>query len=505
MNCSNCGKKLKGNENFCRICGTPVKKEENIEETKEEVLEEKVELTDNIDVSKIKVASDNNINSDDTMDVDITNKNNNKELSAMIEITNTKEDDTLEEEKPEKKKRGRKAKEKETDSSKKIKEILAELKPEVEGEAAKENVEEVIDEMKEPTSIIPDDLIKEYKKKEESEESKEDDNKDTEVKDETKEEENKETEVKEDTKDEKDDNAEEVKETTDSAETKEVEQETEEAKDETKEEPFVEITETKEETEDLDKSIITIDDEKTVELDKDKTEAFNKPIITLEESDEDEFNDVKSSSGIVFGILFFLALAGCGVLFYLYTCANKDMKDYKDKYNKLNKEPKTEEQSNNASNKQEPKSNDTIEYNGYLIKNIDNTTNSIVENKLVFTGSKNTIAISIKSDTKYSTIKYAKDDYKTALESDNYEVQSYGTKVTDKVEYVVYELKDKQGNYYLVAYTKLTEDDTIAFILSNKGNTIDYDLLFETNKIVSSTKENKDNMQYNIKLFTKED
>jgi IMP cyclohydrolase len=140
-----------------------------------------------------------------------------------------------------------------------------------------------------------------------------------------------------------------------------------------------------------------------------------------------------------------------------------------------------------------------------LFNNLDDTKNSIVENKLVFQGAKNTIALYIKNDTKYSTVKYAKDEYKNALENDDYEVSSYGTKVTDQVEYVVYEIKDKEGNYYLVAYTKLTDNDTIAFIISTKDNKIDYDLLSETNKIVKTTKENKNSIQYNIKLFTKED
>lgn len=507
MNCSNCGNKLKGNENFCRICGTPVKKEE-------EFKEEKVELTDNIDVSKIKVASENNISGEDTMDVDITDKNTNKELSAMIEITN-KEDDSIELIKPEKKKKGRKAKDKEeikeTDSSKKIKEILAEMKPEVEGEKAKDNVEEVIDEMKEPTAFIPDDLIKDYKKKEENKEQATKEEAVDEVKEEIKDVKNDtiETEPKKEElndnllehSEEKEDSKEEIKE--ESKAESDVE-----SKTELEEEPIVEPKEeVKEETEDLDKSIISLDEEKTttLELSKDKTEKFDEPIISFNSSDDDEYTDRKSASGIVFGILFFISLACAGYLFFMYTSSNKKMNDYKDKYNKISNESKNADKGNDISNKQNSTASNIIEYNGYLFNNLDDTKNSIVENKLVFQGAKNTIALYIKNDTKYSTVKYAKDEYKNALENDDYEVSSYGTKVTDQVEYVVYEIKDKEGNYYLVAYTKLTDNDTIAFIISTKDNKIDYDLLSETNKIVKTTKENKNSIQYNIKLFTKED
>ena len=87
MKCSNCGKKLNGNENFCRICGTPVVKEETEEK------EEKIELTDNIDVSKIKLSSDNEVSADDTMDLELPDKEKNKELTAMIEITNASEEE----------------------------------------------------------------------------------------------------------------------------------------------------------------------------------------------------------------------------------------------------------------------------------------------------------------------------------------------------------------------------------------------------------------------------
>lgn len=177
------------------------------------------------------------------------------------------------------------------------------------------------------------------------------------------------------------------------------------------------------------------------------------------------------------------------------------MNNYKNKYEKLSNEQSKEEPVKEQKVETPTQVNNTIEFNGYIFTLNDNTKYNISENNLVLNNTDYTVALSIKSDTKYTTIKYAKEDYKKSLESDNYEVQSYGTKVTDEVEYVVFELKDKDNNMYLVAYTKLTEDDTVAFILTNKSNTIDYDLLQETNKIIKNAKENTNNNEYNINLF----
>lgn len=75
MKCSNCGRILTGEENFCRICGNKIeKKDDKIVES----------FTDNIDVTKVEIPSR-------ILDDDSNNKikNNTGELDAMLEIVNS--------------------------------------------------------------------------------------------------------------------------------------------------------------------------------------------------------------------------------------------------------------------------------------------------------------------------------------------------------------------------------------------------------------------------------
>lgn len=75
MKCSNCGRILTGEENFCRICGNKIEKEDD--KTVES-------FTDNIDVTKVEIPSR-------ILDDDSNNKikNNTGELDAMLEIVNS--------------------------------------------------------------------------------------------------------------------------------------------------------------------------------------------------------------------------------------------------------------------------------------------------------------------------------------------------------------------------------------------------------------------------------
>lgn len=456
MKCSNCGKKLTGEENFCRICGTPVSKDEDNSKS--------IEMTDNIDISKINISNNENT-IDDTVELENTGSQKSQELSAMMELSNKEETvDIPKEEKKEK--RGRKKKEK--NSSEKIKEILEEIKPEI------ENSEIEIDEMKEPTSIIPENLIDEYKKE----------NNITDV-----EKEDKEEDIKEESNVEN--SVEEVKE--------EVEEKEEELVDK-----IEENTDNKNSEDDVvDEKIISIVDNKTmpIELSDQKTQLYDEPIISSSTDDEDDFNFKQHSDakGIVFLVLFLISLLSlCAVGFLFFNTNNKLNKVTKD-YDELKEKANSTDDTKPVSN--EITSNEFINYNGYTINLTDKY--SFSNNKLIINKTNKTVEVVIRKDLKYTTVKYAKDDYKSNLSSDDINVQSYGTKVVDDREYVVYELENSDKKYYLVAYTKLSEDDTIGFIIKNEENTIDYDELDNINKFISNIKEHSLNEENDINLFVK--
>ena len=75
MKCSNCGRILTGEENFCRICGNKIEKDEVLNDES---------FTDNIDVTKVQMPTK-------SLEEDTNTKmnNNTSELNAMMEIANS--------------------------------------------------------------------------------------------------------------------------------------------------------------------------------------------------------------------------------------------------------------------------------------------------------------------------------------------------------------------------------------------------------------------------------
>ena len=515
MKCKNCGKKLTGKENFCRICGTPVEHEED-----------NTELTDNIDVSKIEIAKKEIIPEDDTMELKANTKKGSSELSAMMELTSVenKDEEPVKEEKEEivedkteeieELEEIQKTEElllEEKDSETKIKEILEEMKPENE-ELEEEKKEELTEEVKEETESTED--IVEEEKEEKVEEKEEDDSKESDeiVIDENQEPtavipedliskfEKEKEESKEEPEEKKEELTEESKEETESTEDI-VEEEKEEAKEDIKEEekeeePLIVIE--KEEPIDekknkIEESIISIVDDKTVPLEFDKTESFDKPIIP----DTDYNMNKKDSKAIIFMILFILCLGVIGYLVFMnYSSSNKvdDMKKENEKLsnqvNELSKEAKKE-------TKPETTNNSIVKYNGYSI-DLSGYTYNFYNNSLVVNNNTYSIGIQIKSNLKYTSIKDNKDEYRKLFNS----VQSYGTKVIEEKEYVVFEFKDATDNY-LAAYTSLSDEDSVAYIINFKDKEIDYDVLLTTNKITSSSKVDSLSEKYDIELFEK--
>lgn len=511
MKCTNCGRKLTGKENFCRICGTPVKKENDnvvVEEIKDN--SKPLELTDNIDISKIEIQNEST-SLDDTVDVENKDIQESKELTAMIELS-TSDDDNNELDNNIDVAVNKNLGESEKDSSEKIREILEEIKPKM----ADSEIE--VDEMKEPTSIIPENLIDEYKKnvddsfneiennpagslenidkkdnenigqeEKETEEKNEIDSSNIETDDIKENDSNIEEENEKIEKNDVNNIKEEIK-VEDNEKDTFLDKESDEKKDEIKEE-----------------KVISIVDEKTlpIEISKDKTQVYDEPLLSSDEQDDD-FNIKRSgdAKGIIFFILFIVTLLSLIVLGFLFYNTNN-------KLNKVNKEYESIKADLNSSNNivenktndNDIKSNEFINYNGYSINLTDKYNFS--NNKLIINKDEKTISVTIKKDLKYSTIKYSKDEYRDNLESESVKVKSYGTKVINDREYVVYELSESDKNNYLVAYTTLSDDDTIGFIINTTNNSYDYDELENLNKFIDNIKSYSLNNDSDINLFIK--
>lgn len=461
MKCVKCGNELSDDANFCRKCGEPVKREES---------PKSLDLTDNIDVSKVKLdTKQETYQDDDTIEIRPSKDLSNKELSAMMELThytsNSKEE----------KNDNESHETSEQSSSDKIKKILEELEPE-------ESSSKGIDELDEPTVLIPKDLISSYEKNK------------AKIEENYKLEETKiskpEISVEKETK-------EEVKEIPSKEISQPVEEVVNQIKDtETKPAPVEEKVELPKEDKPEPK-----EETKKIELDKDKEEIN----VSLEDDYQPKQNKSSHVGTWIFGILFILAVAFCIYLWVVLNESNKQYKKIKNEKEVLEQQVENKDTDNQSSEKVETTKDDNyVTFDGYKfsLSNVNNY--NISNDNLVLNYKDSVVVANIDTDTKYSEVKLSKESYRKLLVSNEYTVNSYGTKVIDEREYVVYQVTDSENKKSLVAYTNLDETSTIAFIISNTDNTVDYDSLDITNKLLSSVEEDNSYKNYDLDMFSLE-
>lgn len=484
MECIKCGKQLKDGANFCRFCGTQVKVIE--EEKKEEI----VEPTSSNLIAEEKVENNNVIEDEKKDAIEIRS-----EEKVMDEVTPASTN---------------------IDSSKKIREILAEMTPDESTNLCVESVEEentnleTVEEIDEPTLKVPEELIRKYSKdgslpKVESEEPT------TEIKVEEVEIEKEEPTSTDNSGVNNLESEKEQNETVEKAnpldkiieqneETSDIKAEQNETTNDSKLEEKKEIIVSTSEEEPKEEIVETIESEKEeiIKPDVELIKEEEKTELKEEISNDEELPKKKRHSGVTF-LIIILIFALCAIGYLLYTVFNdkNELSKIDNENIKLQSEiDKLKNVSNNVTNP-----TDVVLFNGYQIKLLDNSEFSLVSDSLVIKTNDTTINTKINSDTKYSSIKYSKDTYKKLLTNSGYIVKSYGTKVVNTKEYVVYEVTDSKNNNYLVAYTTLADTDVIAFIISNNQNDINYNILEETNKIVAAAKEDSNNNTNDIELF----
>ncbi len=140
----------------------------------------------------------------------------------------------------------------------------------------------------------------------------------------------------------------------------------------------------------------------------------------------------------------------------------------------------------------------TFIFNGYSMSLNDY---SIYNRSVVTTVDGYNVKITIGLNQKYSTLSSSKTRTSTR---NNYTKLGFkvsqGIQSINNVNYVVYDLTDSKGNNYLVAYTALTTQDSIGFVISGQQK-VSYDVLQSLNTIISTTKKDTTYVVNNIEAF----
>lgn len=519
LECVNCGNKLTGKENFCRICGTSVindndkkvisvnKKSNSQTKNGSNVNDKKVELTGNIDVTKIQIIDHSEDNIDDVSgdEIKVTRESADKEFKAMLEITSIENqpkinpDDTsslmtgnvdkniVEEETSDVVKFKSNDNDMKIDimpgevsaleiqSTSELEELISDNVQNAKSNSNEQNntVSSIInqDDMNESTMFIPDELIsnKNISVKEEVETSKTleldeitsplflSKNSDTIEKNEY--DRNSEVLIKQTVTDDK------LMENVNLINSNEV------ASASLKEKESLSIESSGE-------SVLEPNVNFSANTDTNNNESLPE---TLKPKKGGKF------SIVILTVLLVVCALCLGYLIYQLVILTEDFNELQndnklltDKISIIEKQNKQSEQINKKVNE--------LKINGYKIELDSSNEYAIEDNSLLIKNNKNNIIVNFGVNVDYESIKEkeGRESYKEFLIEHDYDIQSYGTKYSDEREYVVYEVTNNENKKSLIAYTTLSDNDTIGFIISNLDNQIDYDSLKITNKVVES-------------------
>lgn len=543
MKCEKCGNELTGKANFCRICGTPVKKDEvkksitieknNIRNANKSnnLADKKIQLTGNIDVTKIKIGNTTSDNIEDVSgdEIKITKESADKEFKAMLEITSIENQpkksldindeldvslvndnnildkinctDKIKTEDSEMKINVMpgEANSLEVQSTSELEALLSDnsqdkkiVKNEVSEEVSLELNKSSETELNESTMFVPDELI--INKNDENEinnsdcKTKELDEVTTPI-----------LPVTSKLEKIKDDLTEiDLSKSEESLNNKEdIVEKTEEVSDNTinslsnlkSEKEEYSTTDSNNITHELD-AILSNDNN-----DNNENQTFSQPIRVKKE---------RRIGVLILVLLLIACMLSLGYLGYNLLISNEEINDLRTKNKALN--DKITEVQNTDSNQQLSNDNkSSLKMNGYDIVLDDTNEYAIEGDSLLIKSSQNDIVIRFGLNVDYTTIKEDKDSYRELLIENDYDAKSYGTKVVDNREYVVYEVETKEGNEKLVAYTNLSDKNTICFLISYNDNEVNYDFLSNINKFIDSLKIDYSYDNINYDFFIKEE
>lgn len=443
MKCSNCGRILTGEENFCRICGNKI--ERDIPTTDES-------FTGNIDVTKVKIPTKS---FDDELNTKI--KNNTSELDAMMEIANSIQKSEL-------------------DTSEPLKEDNKIFDAHLDEESNNDVIQNTQDLLltndsdvdnndsflSEPTILVPNDLINSYSKN----------TIDTTI-----------------VKDEINIDAQEKEDKIEDIVLEDIKTQEPNVQEEIKNSEEITITETP-------NNNIEITPEVTLENIVDNTEEKVKIV----------YKKRKNSLSILLSILFVISLVSIGYLTYLLLSSYNIIQSVNNSNIKLEDEISELKEKNNdfefeLNSKNNENNNKIFTYNKYILKVLDSFEYSIDENLLIIKNDKISLDINFDDKVRYSEIKENMDEYSKTLTDKGYTISSHGVKVEDEREYIFYLVAASDGKNSLIVYSMIDENNTIGILINSDNVNSNYDDLKITNTIIESISINNEYKENNITLF----
>ena len=444
MKCENCGNPLTGTENFCRLCGTPVNKEKKDTVNKDS----NIELTDNIDVTKIVV---------DKEDEQIIEKERN--LETKLNTNETDDDFLLIEDKT---------------SEQKIKNILEEFTKEDSSTKSEEADNNNNNNEKEDNNSKKDKESKKNSKK------------------------SKET-IEPVSSEKKTDNNEIVKaEISDSniKEAKEesiIEQDANNIENNASNNNIADIISLQENNSLNELNMVVLSTEESPNKSQLITnpspvdEEINKSNIGVDDNNSNELvasiENNKKHRPVLSIILVIIIIILCIPLCFLtinYCMTAENIKNVENENDQL--KAQIEETKNN--NTDEP-SLDSIVYNGYEIP-INPTDKIIINNSFVRL---NDMIFAIGNGIKYNELKTNLENLKITLAKNKYNINNYGKKVSNSKEYIFFDAVKEGEEKTLIIYTGISEFDSIVFVIPYSSAQPDFSKIESYFNFVSSLKK----------------
>jgi hypothetical protein len=247
-----------------------------------------------------------------------------------------------------------------------------------------------------------------------------------------------------------------------------------------------------------------VENSKNDKKNQEKNESIKHEISEKKSEEKNEliFGDISDNDKkhygryflVFFLILIFLCIIGY-LLYVLYSSRNEldkignEKNILQEEINNIKNNASTDNQTANG-----------VVFNGYKFSSITNDY-SIVDDSLVLKRNDKIYKIQINKNINFESVKSKKETYKQQLISEGYKILSYGNKHVDGNDYYVFIVSDKSMKKYLVAYSKLDNESVIAFIISSNNNNIDYDILSQTNLILSSISKTINDSSNDLKVF----